>query len=180
MLKKKIASIFLITNIFLLSGCARDLSNDVYTSDATMSLTMQGKILSVRPVTIKDQDKMGDNTGGMLAGGALGAAAGTGVGKGSGRTVGVVGSAIAGGLLGAATEGSLSKSKGYEYIVKVDTKKLSNDDYYEGSATMRSAVASAKTSGLITIVQGDKNPFPEGLSVYVIVSEKRARIIPAS
>ena len=68
----------------LLTGCGRDLSNSMYVSSATMSFTLEGHIVSARSVTIKEHDKLGDHTTGMLAGGAMGAALGNTLGAGSG------------------------------------------------------------------------------------------------
>ncbi len=171
---KKISLIFLM--LIFVVGCARDLSNDMYTSDSTLSFTMEGVIVAMRQVKIKNSDKMSDNTTGMLAGGAMGAAVGTGVGGGSGNTMAIVGGAIAGGVAGAALEGKLGESKGYEYIVKVDTSKL-KDGYYEGNAAMRNAISTARVSGLVTVVQGDNTVLKEGQPVYVIYSENRTRVI---
>ena len=173
----KIATVLICLS--LLSGCARDLSNDMYTSDSTLSFTMEGVIIAARPVNIKNSDKMSDNTGGMLAGGAMGAAVGSGVGGGSGNTMAVVGGAIAGGLAGAALQGKLGESKGYEYIVKVDTSKM-KDGYYDGNEAMRNAISTARASGLVTIVQGADHVLKEGQKVYVIYSENRTRVIAAS
>lgn len=165
--------------VAVLSGCARDLSSSMYTSDSTLSLTMEGVIVSTRPVTIKNNDKMQDNVGGMLAGGAMGAAVGSGVGGGSGNTMAIVGGAIAGGLAGAAIQGKLGEAKGIEYIVKVDTSKM-KDTYFDGNASMRNVVATAKLNGLVTVVQGVENTLGVGQKVYVIYSENRTRVIPAN
>lgn len=173
----KITSV--LSLIVILSGCARDLSSSMYTSDSTMSLTMEGIVVATRAVTIKNSDKMQDNTGGMLAGGAMGAALGSGAGGGSGKTMTVVGGAIAGGLVGAALQGKLGESKGLEYIVKVDTSKI-KDQYFDGNAAMRNVVATAKLNGLVTVVQQDKESLKEGQKVYVIFSENRTRVIPAN
>lgn len=165
--------------VAVLSGCARDLSSSMYTSDSTMNLTMEGVVVSTRQVTIKNNDKMQDNLGGMLAGGAMGAAVGSGVGGGSGNTMAIVGGAIAGGLAGAAIQDGLGKSKGYEYIVKVDTSKI-KDSYFEGNAAMRNVIATAKVNGLVTVVQGADNVLHQGQKVFVIYSENRTRVIPAN
>jgi outer membrane lipoprotein SlyB len=173
---KKIISILLVLS---LSGCARDLSSNVYTSDSTLSLTLEGQVISVRQVVIKESDKLGNNTGGMLAGGALGGALGSGVGKGSGNTIAMVGGAIAGGLAGAAAQGKLGTSKGYEYMIKVDPSQIKSD-YYEGSPAMRATISAASTSGLITVTQGTDVFIQKGQKVYVIFSDSRTRVIPAS
>ncbi len=160
----------------LLSSCARDLSSNTYTSDSTLSSTLEGHIVDVRPVTVKDTDKMSDNMGGMLAGGILGGVIADSVGR--GNSIATVGGAIAGGLGGAALQQKLGESKGLEYIVKVDTTNL-KDNYYGGSASMRNAISSATTSGLVTVVQGVDNPLPVGQKVYIIFSDKRTRVIAA-
>ncbi len=166
--------------IAMLSGCARDpLSSSVYTPDSTMNLTMEGVIVSTRQVIIKNNEKMQDNIGGMLAGGAMGAAVGSGIGGGSGNTMAIVGGAIAGGLAGAAIQESLGKGKGYEYIVKVDTSKI-RDNYFEGNTAMRNVIATAKVNGLVTVVQGADTVLQQGQKVFVIYSENRTRVIPAS
>ena len=57
---------------FLLSNCARDLSDNVYTSDTTLGLTLKGKIVSVRNVVIKESDRLSDNATGATAGALAG------------------------------------------------------------------------------------------------------------
>lgn len=170
---------FVFSAVIILAGCARDLSSNVYTSDATLSLTMEGSIISVRPVTIKNSDELGQNKTGAFAGGALGAAAGSTAGDGSGKVVAVVGGAVAGAIIGAITEDKLGVSQGYEYIVKLDTSKMKSD-YYEGSGAMRQVISAATTNGLVTIIQGKDVVLTKGQKVYAIFSDKRARLIPAN
>jgi outer membrane lipoprotein SlyB len=173
---KSTISLFLTLS---LAGCARDLSSNVYTSDSTLSLTLEGKIVDVREVKVKEADKLAGNATGALAGGALGAVAGSGVGRGSGNTSAIVGGAILGAVAGAVIEDKLGTSKGYEYIIKVDTSKLKHE-YYEGSASMRQAISAATTNGLITVVQGTDVVLQRGQNVYVTFSNSRTRVIPAS
>jgi outer membrane lipoprotein SlyB len=161
-----------------LSGCARDLSSSTYTADSTLSLTLQGEVLSVREIKIKNSDKLENNMLGGVAGGAMGAALGSGVGKGSGNTVAMVGGAILGGVVGAGAQQAFGTSKGYEYMIKVDTSGL-NSDYYEGSPAMRAAISSATTSGLITVIQGKDVYIPAGKKVFIVFSDNRTRVIPA-
>ncbi len=173
----KITSI--ITLLSVLTGCGRDLSSNMYTSDSTLSFTMEGVIVATRPIIIKDADNMSDNTGGMLAGGAMGAALGSGAGSGSGTTMTIVGGAIVGGLAGAVLQGKLSEGKGYEYIVKVDTSSL-KDGYFDGNKAIRNVISTAKTTGLVTIVQGADVVLKEKQKVYIIYSDNRTRVIAAS
>jgi outer membrane lipoprotein SlyB len=170
-------SIVLLTSI--VSGCARDLSSNVYSSGSTLSLTLDGKVVAVRQVTVKENDKLGNNSGGMLAGGVAGGVLGSTVGSGNGQTVAVVGGALAGAALGAVVEDKLGTAKGYEYVVKVDTSKLKSN-YYEGNTAMRNAISSATTSGVVTIVQGADTVLSVGQKVYIIFSDDRTRVVAAN
>lgn len=162
-----------------LSGCTRDLSSNVYTSDSTLSLTLEGTIIAARAVTIKNSDRPMDATTGLVAGGLAGGVIGNAVG---GRRNGVatVGGALAGAALGAVIENKMSQDKGLEYIVKIDMSKF-KDGYYEGNTAMRNVISTAKTSGLVTVVQSGKEAaLREGQRVYVIFSDNRTRVIPAN
>ena len=170
----KIVPILLI--LALLSSCARDLSTHVYTSDSTLSLTLEGKVLATRPVIVKNTDMMADNTTGMAGGAALGGVFGSMAGSGSGNLAMIAGGVLVGAIAGTLIESQLGKADGIEYVVKVDTSNL-KDEYYEGSTMMRNAISTAKTGGLITIVQGKDVIFNEGDPIYIIFSSKRTRII---
>ena len=45
---------------------------------------------------------------------------------------------------------------------------------------MRNAISAATTSGVVTIVQGTDTMLKTGQKVYVIFSDDRTRVIPAS
>ena len=169
----------LATCATLLGGCARDLSTNVYTSQSTLSLTLEGTIISARPITVKETDKLGNNTGGLLAGGLAGGVVGSTIGSGNSAALATVGGVLAGAAIGAVAQNQLGKSAGYEYIVKVDVSKLKSA-YYEGNAAMRNAISSATTSGVITVVQGANEVMQKGQHVFVIFSDDRTRVIPAS
>jgi outer membrane lipoprotein SlyB len=170
--------IIFISFSLLLSGCARDLSSDMYVSSSTMNLTLEGKIISSRKVLIKENDKLQDNKMGMVAGGVTGAVVGAGVGGGHGNTVATVGGALAGATLGALVESELGKAEGFEYVVKVDVSKLKNTEmYYDGNTMIRNTIASAVTSGLITVVQSDKAPLAPGQKVFITFSNNRTRVV---
>jgi outer membrane lipoprotein SlyB len=172
---KKFLTAFLILSI--VSGCARDLSSNVYTSDSSLNLTLIGEIVAARPIIIKNHDELSDNTGGMVAGGVAGAALASVAGSGSSNMGAIIaGGVLAGVLVGALVESSLSKADGIEYVVQIDRSTL-NDGYYEGSSIMRNAISSARITGLITVVQGKDNLMSKGEKVYVILSPKRARLI---
>ena len=180
-MKTKFTSILsLILVICLVVGCARDLSNNVYTSDETMNLVLEGTIISTRPVVIQESDKLSGNSAGMLtggvAGGAIGATAAAHSHNYSNSTALLIGGVLVGALVGAVVEGGLSKADGIEYIIKVDGSKI-KDNYFEGSQLMRNAISAARTTGLLNIVQGIDNPMNAGQHVLLILSPKRARIV---
>ncbi len=160
--------------LMVFSGCSRDLSNSTYTSDATLSLTLEGEVVSIRKVTIKENDKLSGNTGGIIAGGVMGGVLGSAMGN---NSIATVGGALAGAALGSVAQNALSSSEGAEYIIKVDASKI-KDGYSQGNAAMHNVVSTAKTSGLITVVQENDPTISQGQKVFVIYSDKRTRIIP--
>lgn len=176
-MKKFIIRTFsLLLVVSQLSGCTRDLSPSMYTSDSTLNIVLSGVVVSSRMVKIKDSDQPSDGKGALYGG-----AAGAGALATHGRTEGVIGGAVAGAAIGALAQRATNTSSGREYIVKVDTSKLGSD-YYEGSALMRNALAAAKATGTITVVQEREKKTDKALDlgqkVFVIVSENRTRVIP--
>ncbi|MET0156232.1 MAG: hypothetical protein ABW189_09065 [Rickettsiales bacterium] len=175
---KNVATATALVFSVMAGGCARDLSNATYTSNDTLSLTLEGVVKSARPVKIKNADRLSENGTGMLAGGAFGGIAGAGVGKGTGQAAAAVGGAVAGAALGALAESRLGQQDGFEYIIKLDTSGLKSD-YYEGTGAMCNAISAATTNGLVTVVQGADVVLPKGRKVYVVFSDKRVRVIDA-
>ena len=171
--------LFLLLVTSVLNGCGRDLSANTYTSDSTLNITLQGKLLAKRDIKIKEDEKLGDNTIGGVAGAVGGGAVAH---NNSSNSAVVVGGAIVGGLTGALLQSALGTSRGVEYIVQVDRSNL-QDNYYEGSRLLRNALAAIRATGMITIIQakeGKNNPvINEGQNVLIILSEKRTRLIPA-
>jgi outer membrane lipoprotein SlyB len=172
----KISALLLVA-AFSLTGCARDLSSETYTSDSTLNIVLEGVVVSTREIKIKESDRLGDNTAGAAIGGVTGGAIAHSSGGGTGA---IVGSAVAGGVVGALSQGALSTAKGTEFIVKVDKSKL-GDNYYEGSARMRNALASVKATGMVTVIQAvekvKEKQIQVGEKVLVVVSENRSRVI---
>ena len=178
-LNKPIFIFLFLLLVTSLNGCGRDLSANTYTSDSTLNITLQGKLIAKRDIKIKEDEKLGDNTVGGIAGAVGGGALAH---HNSDNAAVVVGGAIVGGLTGAVLQSALGTSKGVEYIVQVDRSNL-QDNYYEGSRLLRNAMAAVRATGMITIVQakeGKNNPvINEGQNVLIILSEKRTRLIPA-
>jgi outer membrane lipoprotein SlyB len=109
-----------IVAVLLLAGCASSLSGSAYERRhaRTAHEVQFGEVESVREVLIE-----GTKT-------PIGAAAGAGIGSAVGRTagdsplgraVGGIAGAVVGGVAGAATEEALTRQKGYEITVRLDS-----------------------------------------------------------
>lgn len=102
----------------LLAGCVSSKAGDVYSRDQarTEQSVRLGTIESVREVRIE-----GTKSGiGAVAGGVTGGIAASTIGHGTGSAVAAAVGAIAGGLAGAAAEEGITKSSGFELVVKLD------------------------------------------------------------
>lgn len=174
------------------TGCARELSSNVYTSSSTSGKVLEGKVLSARPVTIKDADKLEDNTMGMVAGGLLGAIAGSSVGGGTGKGMAAVGAGGLGAVAGAMIQDKLSTSQGMEYVVRIDKKYIGSvpghtikkkNTYGVNSASEDVSesiqVADTKTD-LVSVIQGADIVFQPGQRVLIIYSNDRPRLAAAN
>ena len=112
------AMIIVFAAALAVSGCARDLSPDVYSLDEVGSKVdiEDARVISVRNVRIE-----GTRSGvGAVAGAAAGGIGGSYAGRGRGGAIGAIAGAVIGGLLGAAMEGAVTGSEGVEYLVELD------------------------------------------------------------
>ncbi len=112
-------SCFILGGFLLLCGCAASTSGHVYTrAEARRTQTVQvGQVIDVREVLIE-----GTKSGiGTAAGGALGYVLGRSVGSGSGKDVATAAGAIGGAAAGAAAEEGITRHKGLEITVNLDT-----------------------------------------------------------
>lgn len=141
----------------MLSGCARQISPNVYTEAQVgeTSRTYRCTIVSVRQIQVKAGERLEDNTTGMLLGGAAGGLAGSAVGNGHGNTAAIVGGAIAGGILGSLAEDQLKTQDALEYVVELENGKVR------------------------TVVQGLDSALRVGQDALLIIGERgRSRLIP--
>jgi outer membrane lipoprotein SlyB len=175
----------------LLSGCARDLNSNTYTAGATSGKVLEGKIISMRPVTIKESARPGESGGlGGLAGAGAGAAAGNAFGSGSGNTGAIVGGVIAGAIAGALIEDAMSESEGMEYVVKLDKKHKrsaksktrktvqhrTNDVEVDDDIEM--SIDTESETDMVAVVQAADPQLSVGSKVLVIYSNDRPRLSP--
>jgi outer membrane lipoprotein SlyB len=133
------------------TACAQDLSSGRYAPHAVGHARQVelGVIDSYRWVEIR-----GDESGiGTVAGAGIGGAAGSTIGSGSTGVIGAIGGALVGGLIGNSVEKNANRQSGFEYIIRT------------------------QSGSLITIVQADKQPLPEGAPVQLIFGRDRTRVI---
>lgn len=173
----------------VLGGCARDMNANTYTSDAAVGKVLEGTVLTATPVTIKNSDKLQDNTMGMLGGGVVGGLAGSGVGKGTGQSLAIAGGALAGAALGSVIQDKLGTNKGMQYVVRIDSKYV---DHSRGPKVTRNvkfgdgsvdqdikdsiAVQDTKTD-LLSVVQGNDVIFQPGQRVLIVYNNDRPRLV---
>ena len=180
-----------IAAVLALTGCSRDMGSDTYVQSSAAGKVLKGTIISERPVKIKAHDKLQDNTAGGLAGGALGAAGGSAVGNGSGSLAAAIGGAVIGAVAGAYAEDALGTSDGMEYVVQLDAKnmrKAGPDHKKKVSERINGNVESDINSSMdldtqtdmISVVQKADPALTEGSKVFVIYSDDRPRLAPAS
>jgi outer membrane lipoprotein SlyB len=155
-MKKMIFSVVLCGCIFIIGGCARNISSSTYDAKTlgSASSTYPCTVVSVRKVMVEEGDRLEDNETGRLMGAIAGGVLGNAVGKGRGRIVTTAAGALAGAAAGAYAEKSLKSQEAFEYIVQLQ------------SGEMR------------TIVQGVDTVFAPGQSAFLIVDPRgRSRLI---
>ena len=181
------SAVALFVVLALISGCSRNLSSDNYTSGATSGKVLQGTIISARAVTIKEHDKLQDNTMGGLAGGAAGAVGGSAIGHGNGSLAGAVGGAIVGAVGGALVEDALGTSEGVEYLVKIDSANSQSDDtkHYKAikaitkggvNDDINASIDTPMQTNILSVVQKGDPSIGVGSRVYIIYSGDRPRL----
>jgi outer membrane lipoprotein SlyB len=155
MIKQSIFIISIPLTAALLTGCARNISSDVYSEShvGETSRTYRGTVINVRQVQVSPES-LGENIVGAGAGAIGGGLAGSHIGGGKGNIAATAAGAIAGGLAGAYAEKMIKTQDALEYSIEL-------------------------TNGEIrTIVQGPSPSFAVGQPVLLIASSKgRSRIV---
>jgi outer membrane lipoprotein SlyB len=181
-----------VAALLLVSACARNMQGDVYSSSSSVGKVVYGTVVSVRQVTIKDNEDPNNNGLGAIAGGVAGGVGGSEIGKGKGSVIGAIGGALAGAMIGAVAEDQLSTTSGYEYIVELDSNKSSTNKIKRSatdlnvnrgnsveSDVMNAAIPEENATGAISVIQQDDQPIAEGSRVMVVYRDDRARIVPS-
>ncbi len=179
------------TVLMFLSACATDMNSTTYTAGAPVGKVLEGIVVSARPVTIKENAKLQDNTLGMVGGGLIGGIGGSMLGGGNGRLAATAGGALAGAALGTLTQSQLGKQQGMEYVVRLDPKYVNSaprqvqekkvtfgDGSVDDEIKHSISVADTRTD-LLSVVQGNDVVFQPGQKVLIIYNNDRPRLAPA-
>ena len=111
-----------VLSVAFFVSCASSLSGSAYPRSQARGVqqVQMGVVEHVREVLIE-----GTRTGvGKVAGGIIGGVAGSEIGSGKGSVIGSVAGAVAGGLAGSAAEQAVTRQKGLEITVKLDSGRL--------------------------------------------------------
>lgn len=136
--------------LFLLAGCAENISPDTYSTSGAgkTGKVVPGVVVSARAVSVS-----GTNKTGRTVGAAAGAAAGSAIGGGTrSHILGAIGGALIGGIAGGVAEEGITAQDGMEYIVETENGEL------------------------ITLMQGPDPAFKKGDRILILHGSK-ARII---
>lgn len=154
-MKPRTRTLLALPAALLLAACGASHSPNSYDSRAVgqVNRVERGTIESYRWVQI---ERRGSGVG-TVAGAGIGAAAGSTVGSGRGRgaenVIGAIGGALIGGLIGNSIEKSGSKRGGFEYLIRTDS------------------------GALVSIVQEDTSPLPEGAPVVIMFGGAQSRVV---
>ena len=121
-MKRSLISLSTLVCVLILGGCASGTGGKDYSREQarTVQEVQMGVVESVRAVNIEGTK----SPVGAGAGAIIGGVAGSGVGGGRGQIVGAAVGAVLGGLGGAAAEEAITRQKGVEITVKLDSGRL--------------------------------------------------------
>lgn len=121
-MKYRLMALAVVGSVLLLGGCASGTGSRDYTREQarTAQEVQMGVVESVREVNIEGTK----SPVGAGAGAVIGGVAGSSVGGGRGQIVGAAVGAVLGGLGGAAAEEAITRQKGVEITVKLDSGRL--------------------------------------------------------
>ena len=124
--------------VLIITGCASGLGGSTYSrKEARKVQTVEkGEVVMVREVQIEGTK----SPIGAIAGGVMGFALGSAIGAGSGKTIAKAAGAVGGAFAGAAAEEAITRQKGLEITVKLDSGEVvaivqgieKNDTFNEG------------------------------------------------
>jgi outer membrane lipoprotein SlyB len=142
--------------LFLIGGCAREMSSDKYdarTVGAT-SRTYPCVVVSSRRVAVEEGERLEDNKTGGIIGAIAGGVLGNAMGGGRGRVVTTAGGALVGAAAGAYAEKRLKSQEAIEYVVEL------------------------QSGGLQSVVQGMDVVLNKGQEAFLIIDPRgRSRLI---
>jgi len=121
-MNRTFAAVLITASTLLLAGCPAGLGGKDYSRDQarTVQEVQMGVVESVREVNIEGTK----SPVGAGAGAVVGGVAGSTVGGGTGRVITTTVGALLGGLGGAAAEEAVTRQRGVEITVKLDSGRL--------------------------------------------------------
>jgi len=121
-MKRSLIALSALACVLALGGCATGVGGKDYGRQQARVVheVQMGTVESVREVTIEGTR----SPIGAGAGAVIGGVAGSGLGDGRGQVIGATVGAVLGGLGGAAAEEALTREKGLEITVRLDTGRL--------------------------------------------------------
>ena len=121
-MNRTFAAVLITASTLLLAGCPAGLGGKDYSRDQarTVQEVQMGVVESVREVNIEGTK----SPVGAGAGAVVGGVAGSTVGGGSGRIITTTVGALLGGLGGAAAEEAVTRQRGVEITVKLDSGRM--------------------------------------------------------
>jgi outer membrane lipoprotein SlyB len=121
-MNRTFAAVLITASTLLLAGCPAGLGGKDYSRDQarTVQEVQMGVVESVREVNIEGTK----SPVGAGAGAVVGGVAGSTVGGGSGRVITTTVGALLGGLGGAAAEEAVTRQRGVEITVKLDSGRM--------------------------------------------------------
>lgn len=146
-LKQGVAVVLLAAT---LSACTTNPSPNSYDADAVglVRRAEQGEVVSYRWVEVRTEKGVG-----TVVGAGVGGAVGSTIGRGGTGVAGAIGGALIGGLLGNAIDKQAGRKNGFEYVVRTNSGEL------------------------VTLVQLDAQPIPEGAPVLILYSRDSSRLV---
>jgi outer membrane lipoprotein SlyB len=143
-------ALIVLAPAILCAGCASSLSGGAYSrGEVGQEQSVElGVVESVREVRIEGTK----SNVGTLAGAGVGGIAGSTLGQGKGSTVTSILGAVAGGVAGSAAEEGITRQKGLEITVKLDSGRT------------------------VAVVQAADQPFAKGDRVRLVGSRARTRV----
>ncbi|NRA74147.1 MAG: hypothetical protein HRU36_05380 [Rickettsiales bacterium] len=164
--------IFVIVSLIFLANCASNSHRD-----NIKNFRLDGKIVSVQKVTIKNDAKVA----GVFMGVSTGASSGVASGYAGGNTaMGMLGGAIIGGVVSAIMNSNQpDKIECYKYVIKVNKSQAKKIQYTDDNKIIKDIISSAKSKGVIRVFQDINTKLKKNQKIRISISNRRIKVVAA-